>query len=332
MNSAIFLWGKKLVVLILSAVILLLILGYGYQTISEIEERKAFPADGQLVWVNNTTYHIHCIGVGSPTVILEQGLGHAAIFWRDMHEQLGKVTRTCAYDRAGLGFSEPLAKPLSAPEVAQHLNDLLIKVGIDDELILAGWSAGGVYVRSYYQQFPENVKGMVLIDSSHEQQSLQLPMFMPSDWDIKLDSFKWMFGIHRLNDYIEPMLEMNFENVPATPSTLTKIRAVYNTVSQNISATNEYLMFEQDTIQKSGPESLGDIPLTVISAGLSYAQSDEERAEDVLFEEMQLELSKLSSKGKRIIAHESGHGIPFEQPAIIVDSITEMVATLRGKN
>lgn len=332
MSSSIFHWIKKLMTLIFGASTFFLILGYGYQTASEMDSRKAFPPDGQLVWVNDTTYHIHCIGVGSPTVILEQGLGHAAILWRDLHEQLGTVTRTCAYDRAGLGFSQPVLKPLTAAEVAQHLHNLLDKVGIDDDLILAGWSAGGVYVRSYYQQFPENVKGMLLIDSSHEQQSLKLPLVMPTGWEIKLDHFKWMFGIHRFNDIVEPMIEMNFEKAQPAPSTLIKIRAVYNTVRQNVSATNEYLSFVQDSSQKSGPESLGDLPLTVISAGLSYAQNDEKRAEDVIWEAMQLELSQLSSNGKRIIAQDSGHGIVFDQPAIIVDSVQEMLATVRALN
>lgn len=332
MSSTRFHWGKKMLAACLGVISLLLILGYGYQIFSEMQDKKAFPADGQMVWVNNSAYHIHCIGIGSPTVILEQGLGHAAIFWRDLHEQLGRVTRTCAYDRAGLGFSQPLVNSLTAPEVAQHLHNLLNRVGIVDDLILAGWSAGGIYVRSYYQQFPEKVKGMILIDSSHEQQSFRLPGTIPSDWEINIDHFKWMFGIHRFNGFIEPMIAMNFEKIAAAPSTLIKIRSVYNTVSQNVTATNEYLAFAQDSSQKQGPQSLADLPLTVISAGRSFAETEEELAKNKIWEEMQIELAQLSSNSKRIIAHESGHGIPFEQPAIIVDSVTDLVTTVRSQD
>ncbi|MEZ4735041.1 MAG: alpha/beta fold hydrolase [Caldilineaceae bacterium] len=83
--------------------------------------------------------------------------------------------RTCVYDRAGLGWSEPSPQPRTAATIVEELHTLLVNGDIAGPYVLVGHSIGGAYVRLYAHNYPKRVVGMVLVDSSHEAQSARLP-------------------------------------------------------------------------------------------------------------------------------------------------------------
>lgn len=112
--------------------------------------------------------HIHCQGEGSPTVVFEQGLGGLNTTWQNVFDDISSETRICFYDRVGNGYSQPVGRLVRSSEVASRLHQLLLAVGEGQDIVLVGWSAGGVYIREYFSQFPAAVRGMVLVDSSHE--------------------------------------------------------------------------------------------------------------------------------------------------------------------
>ncbi len=153
---------------------LLPLLGWVYQNGMEARDDRRFPPQGQMIDVDGHRMHLFCQGQGTPTVIVEQGIGAQPLSWAPLNERLSRITRVCAYDRAGMGYSDPLDHPTPSSEVATRLHALLAKAGIGD-IVLVGWSAGGMYAREFYRQFPESVKGMVLVDSSHEQQMFRIP-------------------------------------------------------------------------------------------------------------------------------------------------------------
>jgi pimeloyl-ACP methyl ester carboxylesterase len=120
---------------------------------------------GQLVDVGGRTLYLECVGSGSPTVILEAGFGGSSIDWRDVQPQLGRTTRTCAYDRAGLGSSVAMPGVHDADDEARDLHQLLFSARIPPPYVLVGHSYGGLLTRLYAYEHPRDVAGMVLVDA-----------------------------------------------------------------------------------------------------------------------------------------------------------------------
>ena len=148
---------RWLLVRLLVLVVVLLIAGRIYQVMAEKADLERFPAPGTLVDVDGSLMHIHCRGNGSPTVVIEQGLQSVAASWDHITEEIAQDTRVCAYDRAGLGYSEPVNHQTRATEVAERLHKLLQGADIDDDLVLAaGRRAAFIFV---------NTAGSILIAS-----------------------------------------------------------------------------------------------------------------------------------------------------------------------
>jgi len=129
--------------------------GWIYQSVMEAREDAEYPPPGKLVDVDGHRMHIFCQGQGSPTVVVEQGVGSQSLAWAPLNERMSAITTICAYDRAGMGYSDPLDQPMPAAEAVRRLHALLERAGITDDIVLVGWSMGGMYSREYYRQFPD---------------------------------------------------------------------------------------------------------------------------------------------------------------------------------
>lgn len=108
-------------------------------------------------------------------MLLEAGRTTGSTSWALVQDEIASFTRVCAYDRPGIDWSEPIDGTAGPVDVAQRLHRLIEVAEVDGPWILVGMSAGGVYVREYFDAYPEGVVGMVLVDSSHEEQGLRLP-------------------------------------------------------------------------------------------------------------------------------------------------------------
>jgi pimeloyl-ACP methyl ester carboxylesterase len=148
--------------------------GAGYQALASAADARAYPPPGRLVDVGGYRLHIACAGErrpGTPTVVLEDGsAGVGSINWRPVQALVAPATRVCAYDRAGLGWSDPGPAPRTAGRVAAELHALLRGAGEEGPYVLAGHSLGGYFNRVYAGAHPGEVAGMVLVDASHEDQ------------------------------------------------------------------------------------------------------------------------------------------------------------------
>jgi hypothetical protein len=127
----------------------------------------------QTFSANGHQLYLHCEGKsGVPTVILIAGGGGATDTWDKVQTPISQFTRVCSYDRLGLGRSDPL-QPGNQQTVAQIVSDLeaLLRAGgISPPYLLVGHSIGRLYARAFDEQFDSQVTGMVLLDSSHEEQ------------------------------------------------------------------------------------------------------------------------------------------------------------------
>ncbi len=151
---------------VLAVLLGLALLGAAYESVSEASDSRAYPPPGQMVDVGGYRLHINCVGTGSPTVVIESGLGDWSASWSAVQSQAARTTRVCTYDRAGMGFSEPGPLPRTAARFAEELHTLLQRADIPGPYILAGHSAGGYTVRLFAAAYPAEVAGVVLIDST----------------------------------------------------------------------------------------------------------------------------------------------------------------------
>lgn len=141
-------------------------LGGGYVTVHEAAQRRAGGPPGQLVDVGGHRLHLHCVGSGSPTVVLEPGHGASSADLHWIAPVVAQDTRVCVYDRAGRGFSDGANGPQDGARIAADLRTLLDRADVAGPYVLAGHSFGGLYVLSFAAQFPDQVAGMVLLDST----------------------------------------------------------------------------------------------------------------------------------------------------------------------
>jgi pimeloyl-ACP methyl ester carboxylesterase len=156
-------------------VLLMGVCGLVYQATGAAGDAQNFPPPGQLVAVGDLQMHLHCSGSGLPTVILESMAGSNSMEWGWIQPEVSQFTRVCAYDRAGIRWSDTTGTRRSAQEIVDDLHTLLANAQIEPPYVLVGHSIGGVYARMFEQEYPEEVLGLVLVDSSHPEQVKRYP-------------------------------------------------------------------------------------------------------------------------------------------------------------
>ena len=190
---------RRILLGLLALLVVLAVAGMMYENISEARDRRFNPMAGRLFDVGGYKMHIDCTGEGSPTVILESGLGDSYISWRRVQPRIAKFTRVCSYDRAGLGYSESSSQPRTSKVIAGELHALLRAAGVAPPYVLVGHSMGGYDVRLYASLYRNEVAGMVLVDASHPDQENRFPPELknmegteiggkPSSWNLPCPS------------------------------------------------------------------------------------------------------------------------------------------------
>lgn len=145
-------WSTRLLLGLLVSLMVLAGIGGTYQAIATARDQRTFPLPGKLVDVGGYRLHIHCTGqalADNPTVILLDGLPSMSAIWANVQSDVAQITRVCAYDRAGGGWSDPGPKPRDAQQIAGELHTLLAQAEIAGPYVLVGHSFGGLYARMY---------------------------------------------------------------------------------------------------------------------------------------------------------------------------------------
>ena len=149
--------------------------GAAFEAIAATRDAAAYPPPGRLVDVGGHRLHISCLGTDSPTVVFESGLANMSADWANIQPRAAATSRACAYDRAGIGWSDDGPQPRDPRRIAQELHTLLTTAGVPGPYVLVGQSFGGLYVRTFADLFPEDIAGMVLVDASHPDMWARAP-------------------------------------------------------------------------------------------------------------------------------------------------------------
>ncbi len=160
----------RLLVYPVALAMLLAGLGGLVQAATKAPQAAAGPMPGKLVDVGGYRLHLSCTGTGGPTVVLLNGLGETSPLWARIQPAVATTSRVCAYDRAGQAWSDDSPNPSDATSAATDLHRLLAAAGEAGPFVLAGHSSGGVHALTYTHLYPNDVAGIVLLDSASPHQ------------------------------------------------------------------------------------------------------------------------------------------------------------------
>ncbi|OFW38602.1 MAG: hypothetical protein A3F70_05460 [Acidobacteria bacterium RIFCSPLOWO2_12_FULL_67_14] len=144
--------------------VFLMLAGATYQGAATALERRQFPRPGGLFDIGDRQLHLHCLGDGSPTVVLEAPAAGMSAAWGWVQPELASRTRVCSYDRAGLGWSEAGSRMYEPTAVAEQLHTLLERGGEHGPFVIAGQGLGAAFATLFAARFGGEVAGLVLID------------------------------------------------------------------------------------------------------------------------------------------------------------------------
>lgn len=283
----------------------------------EAQALKDFPPPGRMVDVGGRRLHLHCKGEPGrgPTVVVETGAWASSLYYGKLLDALAPVAHACLYDRAGLGWSDPVPGPRSLNDRADDLHALLTASGVKGPYILVGHSMGGLITRFYAKAHPEDVAGLVLVESSEETFNARPESVKRTERNAEqlgLAAQAISMGID------VPQLRLPL----APPSQAVALRAgVVRTGQDDLLAMSK---LGPEVAAIGGLGGLGDIPLAVVRRGKQDAGLTPE--ENAGWFEAQERLAKLSSRSVLMVAEDSGHNVPYDQPEAVVEAVRRVMA------
>jgi pimeloyl-ACP methyl ester carboxylesterase len=259
--------GKALLGLV-GALLALAVAGAIYQAIATERAERAYPPPGEKVDVGGHSLHINCVGQGSPTVVLDSGSGGFSAQWVRVQREVSGTTRVCSYDRAGMGWSEMGPEPRDAKQISSELHGLLKGANIEGPYVLVGHSFGGLYVRTYAARYPDEVAGVVLVDSSSPKQVSHQPVTRDSNEPQK-QSFAVVPRLARLGVSLAARLgvvRLLSKLAPASPDLPPQQRAQIDALTPSTRQVTTYALELLAPTQTLRLGSLGNKPLAVVTA------------------------------------------------------------------
>lgn len=308
-----------------TAVALLLLVGFVYELLAQRYAERQYDPLGQRVDVGGRSVHVHCVGSGDPTVVVEAGSGSWSLDWLQAQALLAEEHRVCTYDRAGYGWSDPAPDPPTAERITTDLRRALDAAGVDEPFVLMGHSLGGLYARAYALVYPQDVVGLVLVDSRHEDVNAMLPeALVEQERQMRrvygLAQVLARFGIVRaLGPALLPSPGLPEEQAEVFWAQATRPR-FFGTVQAEIDAIGQ--------VEQRVRGATYEVPVVVVrhgAPGMFGAHPDAKEAEEA-WRRSQEDLLTSSEDAVLLVAEESGHNIHLEQPEVLLEAVQAVEA------
>jgi pimeloyl-ACP methyl ester carboxylesterase len=334
-------WIRNALLAILALVVVLALVGASYESFERAAGARHFPQQGRAIDVGGYKLNLNCTGQGSPTVVVDSGLGGYSIDWRIVQTDISKIARVCSYDRAGYGWSDAGPFPRTSAQIARELHALLQNGGEKPPYVLVGHSLGGYNIRVFNGLFPGEVVGMVLEDAAQEDQATSVP---PQMRKAQKESIR---NAQKKPFYTPLLIRLGITRLMA-PAMFAQSGIPKDQIEESIyldlqpkyseARAGEFAALAQSTDQTRAAGTLGEMPLIVLTAGKlkidesklppGITRKDIEDFHKQWVEDLQVREVHLSTRGKQIVVPDSGHQIHLERPDAVISAIREVYADL----
>jgi pimeloyl-ACP methyl ester carboxylesterase len=299
-----------------------------------------------------------CSGEGSPTVILTAGLSGWSANWLRVQADIAKLTRVCAWDRAGFGFSDPRAEPLDIARSSEDLEQALAGAGVSGPYVLVGHSMGGLESLLFADRHVSELAGLVLVDPSFPDQYQRFAKLAPYFTEEAARGRAQAGAAALACAQALTALAVEVSRPPNCPPTvppfypaaiiaaLTPLQAEPQRVLTQSSMVTE--MVHDTELAVNPNRTYGSIPLIVLSApaddatvppGAPVAFAFAPGTDPRIFAEIPIlaramsaghsELALLSSNGSKRVVRGVGHQIPLIRPDLVISTVNEVIERAR---
>jgi pimeloyl-ACP methyl ester carboxylesterase len=304
----------------------------------------AIAPPGRLVDVGGFRLHIHCSGDGSPSIVLDAALGGSSLSWSLVQPELAKVSRVCSYDRAGFGWSEAGPMPRTAGRIADELRTLLERGGVPPPYLLVGHSFGGLVTLIFAKRFCRDTAGLVLVDPAHAEdwvkpapkEEVQIARGVRL---CRYGAITARLGLARVVAALVGLGQLTLARglvivtsrgalsrqdeailapVWKLPPEVRPVLTQFWTKPQFFEALGSQIgsiSVSAGQVMEAASNGFGDLPLITISS----TNPGDYRLRQ------QTAMAKLSTRGRHIMASNSGHWVPLDQPQVVIDAVKDVL-------
>jgi pimeloyl-ACP methyl ester carboxylesterase len=327
----------------LAALTALVAAGALYQVVSAARQRRTLLPPGHLIAVGGHRLHVVCSGAGQPAVVFESGIAASSLSWSIVQPAVAAFTRTCAYDRAGLGWSEAASCPRTFDRIVDELGAVVTHAAAGERCVLVGHSFGCFVVRAYATRQPQQVAGLVLVDP-------------PTEWlGVSAQRARLLHGARRLSKVgallahlgvVRASLALLGGGAPAAPRQFARV------FGPTVARTLERLVGE---VRKLPPEvhpivqahwsqpkcfhamadylrTLAEEHATIaalrppLGVALVVMSAASQPPEQITAHRQLAE----AAHGRHIVAAHSGHWVQFDEPEVIIQAVRALVEAARA--
>ena len=328
---------------IAGVIVALLAVGALYQRVAARRQRLQFGPPGELIDVGGHRLHVTTGGRGGPMVVLEAGIAASSLSWALVRPEIARFTRVCAYDRAGLAWSDAASCPRTFERIVDELSTVLERVAPGERYILVGHSFGSFVIRAYASRHPNRVRGLVLVDPPTEWLTMtrqRARMLQGGRHLSRIGAVLAHLGVVRaclsLLSGGAPAAPRGFVRIfgPTAAATIERLVGEVRKLPPEVHPTIQALwcqpkcfhsmadhlrVLEREGVSLSAFVPPREIPVVVISSG--NQPPDQIAAHRALAEH--------SADGRHVVAARSAHWVQFDEPSLVVRLVRELVERLK---
>jgi pimeloyl-ACP methyl ester carboxylesterase len=287
---------------------------------------------GKLVDVGGRRLHLNCTGSGAPTVVIESGASAFAVDWALVQPEIAKTNRVCSYDRAGHGWSDSITAATPRAGVYGELHRLLQVAQERPPYVLVGASMGGLWVRRYQLEYPDEVVGMVLVDPVHEErlftmfngQGIAIAELSAEDFRSTIPQRDFPLPVRQAQtgapfDKLPPDLyavRINLDKrlIASQPKLVTYDMNLRGAIEQHAD------LARLRAAGLANPHPLGDRPVVVLSRGINGNQE---------MWEVHKHAAQISTNWRHSVVEGSGHEVHLFRPDAVILAIRDVLEANR---